>query len=87
MKRPPDTHKTARQGIVVDRIDGAVATFVFEGRTYSFPRALLPRGTKEGDALRICFERDDEATLKMRNEIGSRLERLREGDGGGDESL
>ncbi|MBI3074218.1 MAG: DUF3006 domain-containing protein [Deltaproteobacteria bacterium] len=82
--KPP---RTAATQVVIDRLDERLATIVIRGQTHTLPRSLLPAGTKEGDALRVSIARDDEATDKLKREIGTRLGRLRENDGDGDESL
>lgn len=86
MKRSEEARRGAGV-VVVDRLDGDVATLVYREKTFTLPRSLVPREVREGDSLRVSFVKDDEATKKMKRDVGARLERLRDGDGGGNESL
>jgi hypothetical protein len=48
---------------VVDAIEERMASIEVEGAgTFHLPQALLPRGAKEGDVLRVTIEVDTQAT-------------------------
>ena len=83
---------------VVDRIEGGTAIVVGDdGRTFDVPRDRLPKGSHEGSVLRVSSAgqvpdwRDatiDEAERGRREKEARRtLDRLKQGDPGGDVQL
>ena len=75
---------------IVDRFEDDYAVLLLEGEqtTINVPRKQLPRGTHEGDYLKIELqdgnvtkaERDPEATEQAKERIEAKLARLRRGD-------
>lgn len=65
-----------RSVAIVDRLEGNTAVVELEGRTFTLPRALLPKDTEEGDVLRFTVEVDRAATEKRRNRVKSLEDRL-----------
>lgn len=62
--------------IIVDRFEDDVAVIEYQGRMFSFPRALLPANTKEGDILKIAVGVDEPATVLRRDTVKSLEDRL-----------
>ena len=66
--------------IVIDRIESAIAILEIDGKTVEVPASILPKGCKEGDALKLELCDNDASQLQRENE--ERLQRLRERDSG-----
>jgi hypothetical protein len=72
----------------IDRIEDGVAVLVLEaGGEVRLPRALLPAGSVEGDAVRIALAADPAARDAARAEVKARRARLAGDDDGGDLKL
>ena len=61
---------------IIDRFEGDLAVVEYEGKTYSLPRELLPKESKEGDVLRVSVEIDHAATADRRRRIAEKEDRL-----------
>ncbi len=42
--------------VIIDRFEGESAVLEFQGKIFSFPRALLPAIAREGDVLKISAD-------------------------------
>lgn len=62
--------------IIVDRFEDDLAVIEYEDKTFSLPRALLPKEAKEGDVLRLNIEIDHTATADRRRRIAEKEDRL-----------
>lgn len=62
--------------LIVDRFEGDWALLEWDGKTFNFPKSLLPGGAKEGDVLRISLEVDDQGTGDRRRRIRSLEQKL-----------
>lgn len=54
---------------IIDRLESDWAVLEWDGKTFNFPRALLPKGAREGDVVRISCEIDREATDARRRRV------------------
>lgn len=52
--------------VTIDRFEFDWAVLEWNGKTFNFPRALLPKAAREGDVLKISCEIDQEATEARR---------------------
>ena len=77
----------------IDRVeDGAkgeaLAVLLLEdGRTFSLPRDLLPKGVKAGDSLTMALARDPKADADLARQARAIRDRARNSDPGGDVRL
>ena len=71
--------------LFVDRIEDDVAVLLVGDREIQIPASLLPKGTREGEVLKL--ERDPEATARAKSRVGELRDSLGEGDDGGDIEL
>jgi hypothetical protein len=75
----------------IDRFDGLrkeLAVLLTEdGRSFVFPRDLLPREAKAGELLSIEVERDLEGTAEVHRQAKALREELDRTDPGGDIAL
>lgn len=65
---------------VVDRIEGDLAVLVLyddDSVKFNVPILVLPEGLKEGDHLRIRFDRDDEGREQEQDRISDLLNELK----------
>lgn len=64
---------------VIDRFEGDYAVILFGDQEIQvdMPKALLPKGIKEGDILNITFKIDKAATATQKDKIEGLLEKLR----------
>ena len=64
--------------LFVDRISEGVATLVYGGGEYTadVPVCVLPRGTREGDYIRVSFAPDPEKKKRLKDEIDSLMDEL-----------
>jgi hypothetical protein len=64
--------------LFVDSISGGIARLVYgDGEfTAHAPLCVLPRGTKEGDYIRVSFEPDTEKKKRVTDEIDFLLDEL-----------
>ncbi len=60
--------------VIIDRFEGEWAVLEWEGRTFSFPRLLLPDDCREGDVLAFSCSVDHSDTEARREKI-KKLER------------
>ncbi len=75
--------------VSLDRFEGELAVLVTVDReVWHVPAGCLPEGVREGDVMRVSFERDEEETARLRDSIGDlqrrlleRTEERRRGDG------
>lgn len=65
---------------VVDRIEGNRAVLILEGpaEVISWPTALLPPNSKEGDVISISLKINREKTREARDQISRLIEKLKE---------
>jgi hypothetical protein len=72
----------------IDRFEGekkSIAVLLSEdGTPINFPRKLLPRGSRAGDALTVLIERDTATTRRVVLETRKLQEELKKTDPGGD---
>ena len=61
---------------IIDRFEGDLAVIEFEGKTFTLPRALLPKEAKEGDVLKMTIEVDHSATADRRRRIAEKEDKL-----------
>jgi len=54
---------------IVDRFEEDWAVIEHEGKTFNFPRSLLPVHVREGDVLRFAIAVDKAGTADRRREI------------------
>jgi hypothetical protein len=75
----------------IDRFEGAkkqiAVLLTDDGTQISFPRALLPKGSKSGDILTFSIEKDNEATKKVAQDTRAVQDDLKRTDPGGDINL
>ena len=71
---PPSTCQSGRPAN--DRFEGDLAVIEFEGKTFTLPRALLPKEAKEGDVLKMTIKVDHAATADRRRKVRSLEDRL-----------
>ncbi|MGE5579239.1 MAG: DUF3006 domain-containing protein [Bacillota bacterium] len=62
--------------LIIDRFEGNLAVIEYEGKTFTLPRALLPRDAKEGDVLNFTVEVDHDTTEARRTRVKSLEDRL-----------
>ena len=55
--------------VIIDRFEEAWAVLEYEGTTFNFPRALLPREAREGDVLKLAAEVDVGTTDDRRRRV------------------
>ena len=77
---------------IVDAFEEHVASIEVEGgKMIQLPRALLPRGAKEGDVLRVTIEVDAQATKQALDASAAQVKKGRDAsakrDPGGDIAL
>jgi len=72
----------------IDRFEGKhkeiAVLLTDDGRQLDFPRDLLPRAAKAGEVITLTVERDQEATLRLKQETRKIQKKLDERDPGGD---
>lgn len=61
---------------IIDRFEGDLAVIEFEDKTFTLPRALLPKEAKEGDVLKMTIEVDHSATADRRRRIAEKEDKL-----------
>ena len=71
----------------IDRFEDDVAVLVHAGRSFNFPRSLLPTTAREGDTLRLELSVDEAATAEARAATAAKRAKLSKDDDGGDFSL
>jgi hypothetical protein len=96
---PEPQQRRAELVVVLDRIEGPTAVLIDDdGRQTALPFDRLPKGTKEGDVLRVPLDHaerpdwfngvvDPAETERRRAEARAALERLQQRDPGGDVTL
>lgn len=65
--------------LIIDRFEGEWAVLEWDGRTFNFPRALIPRGAREGHVLKVSVEIDRAETERRRQRIKELEDRLFQG--------
>lgn len=55
--------------IIIDRFEGEWAVLEHDGRTFNFPKTLLPADVREGDVLKISVTVDRKQTAGRRKAI------------------
>lgn len=50
--------------LVIDRFENGWAVIEYNGKTFNFPRELIPYDAREGDVLKMDVSVDHEATRK-----------------------
>lgn len=55
--------------IILDRFEGEWAVLEWDGKTFSFPRVLLPRDCREGDVLQVSCSVDPNETSRRREKV------------------
>lgn len=74
--------------LIIDRFESQWAVLeISAGKTFDFPRDLLPKGAKEGDVLTFDINIDREATEKRKSNIKGLIDDLKKSDEGGDIQL
>jgi len=76
--------------LIIDRFEGKYAILETQDRNpiiFNFPRHLLPQEAKEGTVLNFNIDIDQEETKRRKNKIQNLLNKLKEGDKGGDIQL
>jgi len=58
--------------MIIDRLEGPLVVLEHEGKMYHLPKAVLPKGAREGDVI-ILEARLDEAETQRRREKINRL--------------
>ena len=64
----------------IDRIEEGIAVLISaeeEQVCMTVPVLLLPPGAKEGDAVSIAIDRDEEATAASKDRVSSLIEKLK----------
>ncbi len=65
---------------VIDRVEGELAVLLLGDKgefKLNLPLSLLPDGCKEGDVLKLSFERDPAATEQARERVSGLIEKLK----------
>ena len=62
--------------LIIDRFEGDMAVIEYDDITFSLPRDLLPKETKEGDVIRVSIMVDKETTEQRRKEVQGLLDEL-----------
>lgn len=57
--------------LVIDRFEGEYALIEMNKRIFHIPKALMPKGVREGDVIKIQITVDEEATKKVKNSVDS----------------
>lgn len=76
--------------LTIDRFEGKYALLESQDKDpiiFNFPLHLLPQEAKEGTVLNINIDIDQEETKRRRDKIQNLLNKLKEGDKGGDIQL
>lgn len=60
--------------LIIDRFEGEYALIEMNRRIFHIPKVLVPKGTKEGDVIKIDISVDKEATEKRKQAV-NQLER------------
>lgn len=55
--------------IIIDRFENGWAVMEFGGRSFNFPRSLLPQGAREGDVVKITITIDDKGTKERKKYV------------------
>lgn len=55
--------------LVIDRFEGEYALIKVNRRIFHLPKALLPKGAKEGDMINIQITIDQEAKEKQKPDL------------------
>ncbi|MFZ5642430.1 MAG: DUF3006 domain-containing protein [Bacillota bacterium] len=53
--------------LVIDRFEGEYALIKMNKRIFHIPKALVPKGAKEGDVVQIQITVDKEATERLKS--------------------
>jgi hypothetical protein len=74
--------------LTIDRFEGdrkqVAVLLADDGAQVNLPKALLPRGVKQGDILSLTIERDVEATRSVAKKTRAVQDELKKTDPGGD---
>ena len=54
---------------IIDRFEGPWAVIEYDGTTFNFPKALLPREAREGDVLKFSVIVDSAGTAERRKRV------------------
>jgi len=64
---------------IIDRFEGEYALIEHKKKIFHIPKSIMPKGAKEGDAIKIQITIDKEATDKKKESISKLADRLFEG--------
>ncbi|HOV80788.1 MAG TPA: DUF3006 domain-containing protein [Bacillota bacterium] len=62
--------------LTVDRFEGEYALIEYNRKIFHIPKALLPKGVKEGDVIKMEITVDREATEKKKQSVAKLADRL-----------
>ncbi len=65
---------------VIDRVEGELAVLLLGDKgevRLNLPLSQLPEGCREGDVLKLSFERDQAATGQAKERVSDRMEKLK----------
>ncbi|MGI6451883.1 MAG: DUF3006 domain-containing protein [Syntrophomonadaceae bacterium] len=54
---------------IIDRFEGDMVVIEYEGKSYAWPRKILPAQVREGDVITIAISVDQQATRERQEKI------------------